>query len=390
MLAEENATMSRTLKDPSPDATLQVGHKTPDELVLTLSGRLDAEGTSALWPQAVDLLRREKFSRITVDASNVDYCDSTGISLLLEIERRLEARKGDLVIEGLRTEFRNLLQQFAPADFIGITSDRPRPCCFTEETGRAAVRTWLALGDMISFIGELSVALLRAARKPRLVRWQDVWLTMEKAGVNALPIVALISFLVGLIMAFQAAIPMREFGTEIYVADLIGLSILRELGPLMTAIILAGRSGSAFAAELGTMKINEEIDALTTMGLDPVPFLVVTRVLAALFITPLLTVFANLLGLFGGAVVLLSLGYPMVTYLREVQSAVSWIDLGSGLFKSLVFGLIVAAIGCLNGLRTSFGPSAVGDAATRAVVSAIILIVVSDGIFSVLFYYLGI
>jgi phospholipid/cholesterol/gamma-HCH transport system permease protein len=213
---------------------------------------------------------------------------------------------------------------------------------------------------------------------------------MEKAGVDALPIVALISFLVGLIMAFQAAIPMRYFGAEIYVANLIGLSVLRELGPLMTAIILAGRSGSAFAAELGTMKINEEIDALTTMGLDPVPFLVVPRVLAALFITPLLTLFANLFGLAGGSVVLLSLGYPMVAYVRQVQMAVSWVDLSGGLFKSLVFGLIVAAIGCLHGLRTEFGPSAVGNAATRAVVSAIILIVISDGIFSVLFYYLGI
>jgi len=382
--------MSRIEQKPPTDATLKVERKSADELLLTISGQLNADGTAALWARTVTLLSREKPARVTVEASGIAYCDGTGISLLLEIERSLLALDGKCTIEGLRPEFRNLLEQFTPADFAKIAREKPRPCCLPTETGRAAVRTWQTMRALISFVGELSAALLRAVPQPRLIRWRDVWLIMEKAGVDALPIVALISFLVGLIMAFQAAIPMRYFGAEIYVANLIGLSVLRELGPLMTAIILAGRSGSAFAAELGTMKINEEIDALTTMGLDPVPFLVVPRVLAALFITPLLTLFANLFGLAGGSVVLLSLGYPMVAYVRQVQMAVGWVDLSGGLFKSLVFGLIVAAIGCLQGLRTEFGPSAVGNAATRAVVSAIILIVVSDGIFSVLFYYLGI
>ena len=382
--------MSSTEQKPPTDATLKVERKSADELCLTISGQLDADGTAALWARTVTLLSREKPARVTIEASGIAYCDGTGISLLLEIERSLLALDGKCTIQGLRPEFRNLLDQFTPADFAKIAREKPRPCCLPTETGRAAVRTWQTMRALISFVGELSAALLRAVPQPRLIRWRDVWLIMEKAGVDALPIVALISFLVGLIMAFQAAIPMRYFGAEIYVANLIGLSVLRELGPLMTSIILAGRSGSAFAAELGTMKINEEIDALTTMGLDPVPFLVVPRVLAALFITPLLTLFANLFGLAGGSVVLLSLGYPMVAYVRQVQMAVGWVDLSGGLFKSLIFGLIVAAIGCLHGLRTEFGPSAVGNAATRAVVSAIILIVVSDGIFSVLFYYLGI
>ncbi|MEZ4599718.1 MAG: MlaE family lipid ABC transporter permease subunit [Syntrophotaleaceae bacterium] len=360
------------------------------ELVLTLGGRLDIEGTAILWPEAVSLLTREKPTKVTLDLSRVSYCDGAGISLLLEIKRHMLPRKGEVCVQGLQPEFRRLLDQFVPANFQEIVSERPRPGSLATETGRAAVRTWTALGNLIAFVGELTVALLKTARRPGQVRWRDVWLIFEKAGVDALPIVALISFLVGLIMAFQAAIPMKQFGTEIYVANIIGLAILRELGPLMTSLLLAGRSGSAFAAELGTMKINEEIDALTTLGLDPVPFLVIPRVLAALFVTPLLTLFANLLGLFGGSVVLLSLGYPMTAYIRQLQTAVGWTDLNSGLFKSLVFGLIVATIGCLNGLRTEFGPSAVGNAATRAVVSAIILIVVTDGIFSVLFYYLGI
>jgi phospholipid/cholesterol/gamma-HCH transport system permease protein len=194
----------------------------------------------------------------------------------------------------------------------------------------------------------------------------------------------------GLIMAFQAAIPLGQFGAQVFVANLIGLAVLRELGPLMTAIVLAGRSGSAFAAELGTMKIREELDALRTMGLEPVRFLVVPRVLAAVFMTPLLTVFANLVGVMGGSVVLLSLGFPLITFFNQVQSAVTYTDLIGGLVKSFAFGILVGAIGCLRGLQTTTGPTAVGESTTRAVVSGIVLIVVADGIFSVVYYYLGI
>lgn len=182
---------------------------------------------------------------------------------------------------------------------------------------------------------------------------------------------------------------MRQFGVEIYVADLVALSILRELGPLMTSLTLAGRSGSSFAAEIGTMKVNEEIDALLTMGLQPVRFLVIVRVIAAALLTPILTVFADLVGIAGGAIVLLSMGYPLITYVNQVVSAVSWVDFSQGILKSFVFGLIFSGIGCLRGLQTKTGPSAVGDSATRAVVSGIILIVIADGIFAIIFYYLG-
>ena len=244
--------------------------------------------------------------------------------------------------------------------------------------------------DLIAFVGELCAALGRALRHPGLVRWRDALLTAELAGVNALPIVALLGFLLGLIMAFQSAIPMRQFGADLYVANLIGLSMLRELGPLLTAIILAGRSGSAFAAELGTMKVTEELDALTTMGLEPVGFLVVPRVIAAVAMTPLLAVWAGVFGLIGGAVVMLSLGFPLVTYIIQVESAVTVGDMIGGLGKSFVFGIVVAAIGCLRGLQTKSGASAVGVSSTRAVVSGLVLITIVDGVFAVIFYYLGI
>ena len=374
----------------TPAATLIVDDSRPEQLLLTISGRLDLAGATALWQTACELIEQRRPRQLKLIATDIDYCDGTGIGLLVEMERKTLLHGGRFELDGLRKEFVKLREQFDLSDLTDLPSSRPEPCCLPEATGIAVVKTWQALRDLVAFTGELSMALLAALRRPRSVRWQDVWLIAEKAGADALPIVALLSFLVGLIMAFQAAIPMRQFGTEIYVANLIGLATLRELGPLMTAIILAGRSASAFAAEIGTMKVNEEIDALTTMGLAPVPFLVVTRVLAALFVTPLLTLFADLLGLAGGSVVLLSLDYPLVTYIHQVQSAVGIGDCLGGLAKSLVFGIIIAAIGCLQGLRAGRGASAVGDAATRAVVSGIVLIVIGDGIFSVLYYYLGI
>jgi phospholipid/cholesterol/gamma-HCH transport system permease protein len=227
-------------------------------------------------------------------------------------------------------------------------------------------------------------------RHPRSVRWRDVWLTCERAGVDALPIVALISFLLGMILAFQSAVPMKRFGAEIFVADLIGLSMLRELGPLMTAILLAGRSGAAFAAEIGTMRVNQEVDALTTMGLNPVRFLVTPRIIAVVLMTPLLTIFSGLVGLLGGALTMQTFAIPFTTFFKQIDSAVTLSDFMAGFVKSFVFAILVAGIGCLRGLQTAAGASAVGDSATRAVVSGIILLVVVDGLFAYAYYVLGI
>lgn len=375
---------------PLPDEACQVLENTEGRLSLALTGRLDASTTARLWSPLVTLVENTAPQFLRIEAENISYCDSAGIGLLMELARRQLNRQSQYTLNGLKDEFARLWSQYRPEDFLEIRSSRPQPCCLPEEVGRLAVQAWGGLLDLVRFSGELSLALLYAARHPRAVRWHEVWLVMEKTGVNALPIVGLISFLIGLIMAFQATIPMRQFGVEIYIANLTALSMLRELGPLMTALLLAGRSSSAFAAELGTMKINEEIDALTTMGLAPVPFLVVTRVLATLMIMPLLSLFANLMGLIGGAVVLMSLGYPLVTYTNQVKSAVGLLDLTGGLAKTLVFALIVAGVGCLYGLKTGSGASAVGDSATRAVVSGIILIVIADGLFAVAYHYLGI
>ncbi|MFH1090640.1 MAG: MlaE family lipid ABC transporter permease subunit [Pseudomonadota bacterium] len=338
----------------------------------------------------MEALEKKPSPLVLVEVSGVDYCDVAGISLLLELRRRQGQSGGELEIQGLKPEFQRLLDMFHSQELELTGTEEKKRFTATEEIGWAAHLIWQDLLGMIIFIGELSLGLAGALIRPRQVRWKDALHSAETSGVNALPIVLLISFLVGLIMSFQAAIPMRMFGAEIFVANLIALSMVRELGPLMTAIVLAGRSASAFAAELGTMKVNEEINALTTMGLDPVRFLVVPRVLAAVVITPMLTVFADLVGVVGGLVVLLSLGFTPVSYINQVLTSINHVDFLGGLVKSFVFGILIAGIGCLRGLQTGTGASAVGDSTTQAVVSSIIMIVVTDGLFAVVFFYLGI
>ncbi|HEV8328090.1 MAG TPA: MlaE family lipid ABC transporter permease subunit [Nitrospiraceae bacterium] len=358
-------------------------------LTLLLTGRLDANTTGRLWREAQHILEQTKPIRVVIDASEVTYCDGAGVAFIVKLQQYQVRTGGDMTIHGLQEEFRRLLDIYGQISIEPPPGRRSEPLSVVEQVGHSALEVWQDVQTLLTFVGELTVTLLRAARHPRLVRWSDAWLTAERAGVDALPIIALIGFLLGLILAFQSAIPMRRFGAEIFVANLIGVSMLREMGPLITAIILAGRSGSAFAAELGTMKVREEIDALTTMGLEPVRFLVVPRVLAAVTVTPLLTVFANLFGLIGGAVVMRSLGFPLVTYVNQILSAVTVGDLLGGLFKSLVYGIVVAGIGCLRGLQTTTGASAVGQSTTSAVVSGIVLIAIVDGVFAVVFYALG-
>jgi phospholipid/cholesterol/gamma-HCH transport system permease protein len=358
-------------------------------LTLAIEGRLDSDTTGTIWQRASDTVAAAQAPKILLDASRLEYCDSAGIALLAQLRHQQQQKGREFEIFGLRSEIGDLLREWTPED-LTFRDERPEKTRFAEQIGQGVVGIWQDIQSLVAFIGELGSALVGAAARPRRLRWRELFRIAEDVGVDALPIVALIGFLMGLIMAFQAAIPLGQFGAQIFVANLIGLAILRELGPLMTAIVLAGRSGSAFAAELGTMKVREELDALKTMGLEPVGFLVVTRVVAAVFMTPLLTLFADLVGVIGGSVVLLALGFPLITFFHQVQIAVSYGSLLGGLAKAFVFGILVAAIGCLRGLQTKNGATAVGESTTRAVVSGIILIVIADGVFSVVYYYLGV
>jgi phospholipid/cholesterol/gamma-HCH transport system permease protein len=257
-----------------------------------------------------------------------------------------------------------------------------------EEAGRAVRQTAADLREQVEFLGSIARHLPPAILNRRQMRWPEVGRVFELAGANAVPIVSLVSVLVGLIIAFESTQPLAQFGAQIYVVNMIGLVMVRELGPLLAAILLAGRSGSAFAAEIGTMKVNEELDALKTFGLDPIRFLVVQRIVAALLLTPLLTFYATFLGIVGGVLVALGLGFPLVLIFHQLTSSLRLSDLGLGAAKGVVFGAIVAAVGCLRGLQTQEGPSAVGVSTTRAVVTSILLIIIADAVFSILFFML--
>ena len=349
-------------------------------LTLSLEGRLDAASTGAVWREASAALTGAR-GRVVVDGAKLEYCDGVGAGLLVELLRR------GAEVRGLPEDVERLLEPFRKLDFAA-PREMPAPSA-VEGVGHATVSLWRDLLEQVAYVGELLAALASAARHPGRVRWRDTFATLHAVGVQALPIIGLVGFLIGLIMAFQSALPLKQFGAELFVANLVGISLVRELGPLMTAIVLAGRSGAAFAAEIGTMKVNEEVNALTTMGLSPVRFLVVPRVLAAVVATPLLTVFTITAGLIGGAVVFRSMGFPLVTYLNQLKSAITATDLAGGLAKAFAFGVLVAGIGCLRGLQTRSGASSVGRSATSAVVSGLVLIILCDGVFSVLYYVLG-
>ena len=393
--------LSATARSPKPGSNEMYDHrekapmapalhidKKPDRLILHFAGRLDIHGIGTLWDSSTAAVRKAGGRKLSIDLTEVTAIDLAAATLITRLKTLNLSQGGEPEVLGLKKEFTALLS-LARTD----PDRQPDPVpglSLVEQAGAGLAAIMEDARTFITFTGEIAWALAAGLKRPAMVRWADAFGVAESSGVNGLPIVLLISFIVGLVMAFQAAIPMKTFGAEIYVANLIGIAMVRELGPLMTAIVLAGRSASAFAAEIGTMKINEEIDALTVMGLDPVHFLIIPRVVAATLVTPLLTVFADLAGILGGAVVILSLGYPPVAYYNQVVGFVSWEDLTGGLVKCLIFGLIIAATGCIRGYQTQRSPSAVGDATTSAVVTSIILIAVFDGIFSVVYYYLGI
>lgn len=252
--------------------------------------------------------------------------------------------------------------------------------------GRAAVTWGENVGSSLAVLGETFVCALTAIFCPRQFRFGDSALAFQRATFDGLPITTGIGFLLGIILAFQSAAALQQFGVEVYISDLLTIALFRELGPLVTAIILAGRSGSAFAAEIGTMKVNEELDALTTMGLPPVRFLVLPRVVAATLAMPILTIFAELAGLIGGAIVLQVMNVPSSVFWSHVVSTSTVFMILLGLSKGAVFGLLVGLIGCAAGMRTKSTADGVGVSATAAVVGGIVAIAVTDGLLAVLCY----
>jgi len=371
------------------DAAYQLSMQPMDGTVkTTIRGRIDIQNAQQLLNEIAAQLPAPP-TDVVLDLSGVDYFDSGGGAVLIGLRQRLAQAGAQLRIAGSTPAidgFLSLVDQEALLE--PPRSVKTRPTSITARLGGETLNVLSDFRELVAFTGEVMIGLRDAALHPAHMRWRETWLYMERTGLDGVPIVSLISFLMGLITAFQAAVQLTQFGADIYIANLVGLSNVRELGPLMTAIIAAGRSGAAFAAEIGTMKVSEEIDALTTMGLDRTRFLVTPKVASLLVMLPCLTLIADLVGVVGGmTVAVFGFDMPAQVYIRQTRFAVGIWDVCSGLMKSLAFAILIAGVGCLRGFQAGAGAESVGRITTSAIVAGIFLIIVTDAMFTVLFHY---
>jgi phospholipid/cholesterol/gamma-HCH transport system permease protein len=358
----------------------------PGTLRIHVSGRWElAEGVPATEPIAQELEAGE-VRRLAFEARGLEAWDSSLVTFVHAVAGLASGRGLEVEIGALPEGARRLVE-LARAVPPRVDVPVPKDDALTARVGEVALHAWGTAGEALTFLGETALAFGAMLRGRARFRRVDLMHAFEAAGVGALGIVALINFLIGAVLAFVGAVQLREFGAGIYVANLVAIGVARELGALMTGIVMCGRTGAAFAAVLGTMTVNEEVDALRTMGLKPVEFLVLPRVLATSLMLPALVAYADLLGFLGGAfvgVALLHLG--AVEYARQTQDALALRHVIIGLMKSVAFGVVVALSGCYYGMRSGRSASAVGEAATKAVVMGIVLVVVVDAVFTVLLY----
>lgn len=361
-------------------------------LWLSLSGswKLDKDLPSA---DAVNrqLENSDGLHSINIDARQVDEWDS---GLLVFLGRALEIatqRELELQTIGLPEGATKLLQLAVAVPEKKDARKGAKQKTFLVHLGDETVDFFQGCGDLLDFVGESTVAFIKFIRGKAQYRKSDLGLILESCSGQALPIVTLISFLVGMILAFVGLLQLKFFGAEIFVADLVGIAMVRVMAAIMTGIVMAGRTGGAFAAQLGTMQVNQEIDALKTLGISPMEFLVLPRMLGLTLMMPLLALYANFMGILGGAVV--GLGEPNISFIQHYHRTVAAVglwDLGIGLFSSVVFGIIVALSGCMRGMQCGRSASAVGDAATAAVVTAIVGIIVSTAVITIITSMIGV
>jgi len=328
---------------------------------------------------------------ITFDAQGLEGWDSGLLAFLIKVIDLCSRNNIQTDTEGLPQGVQRLLAlATAVPERKGARRESSLPP-FLETFGQAALDFWSSMRDMLDFIGEACIAFARLLSGRARYRRSELFMIIQDCGAQAFPIVSLISLLVGLILAFVGAIQLEMFGAQIYVADLVGIAMVRVMGAIMTGIIMAGRTGAAFAAQLGTMQVNEEIDALKTMGISPMEFLVLPRMLALMLMMPLLCLYADLMGILGGMIVGISmLDLGVMEYYAETKSAVGLNNVWIGLFHSAVFGVLVALSGCLRGIQCGRSASAVGDATTSAVVTGIVSIIVATAIITLMCQVLGI
>lgn len=368
---------------------------------VALAGQLRLADAGALWRVLRQAARRARPPALVLDLHGVDEADAGALALLVEVRAELAAR-------GLRADLEGVSERLAPlvALYEGDEHDEPGKPAKARRRRRASRRpaegslAWVGhravdvfdgAKEIVTFVGTLAVTALHVAKRPAAGHWKEITPLVERMGADAIPIVVLINFLVGFVMAFQAARQLTMFGANLYVADLVGIAHTRELAPLMTAIIVCGRSGAAIAAEIGSMKVAEEVDALRTLGLSPVAWLVIPRTLALLVVVPVLTLIADVVGVLGGlAVGISNLGLTSTGYLTEIKKSVVPFDVGTGIIKSVAFALAIALVASQQGFAASGGAEGVGKRTTTTVVTTLFVLVLIDTFFTMVFRSLDI
>jgi phospholipid/cholesterol/gamma-HCH transport system permease protein len=383
--------MEPAIQGSSEQGTVSLERDSDAILVVRLAGswrlRRDMPGVALVDRQ----IAVTKPKRVTFEASGLTNWDSALVAFIVELSEYCHTRGIEQDRSGLQEGLRHLVELAeAVPEKKGARVEDTR-ASFLTRVGEATIARSVSVNDFLAFLGELVVAIAKFLVGRARYRRIDFLEAIQQAGAEAVGIVSLIAFLIGVILAFMGAVQLQQFGASIYVADLVGIGMVRDMGAMMTAIIMAGRTGAAYAAKLGTMKVTQEIDALTTMGVSPLEFLVLPRVMALVLMMPLLTLFANMIGIFGGMFVgITMLGLTPGNYMRETISTLTLTNLFGGLLKGTTYGVLIALAGCLRGFQCGNSSSAVGDAATQAVVTSIVMVVVACGIYAVVFNVLGI
>lgn len=357
---------------------------------IVLEGRLVFDEAAGLWTQLSKRLEKAKRGEtINFEMSGLDSIDGGTMALLVHLRGELGLRGVVSEFIGARDEVQSIVRLYHGYE-KPVRRKKRRPEGGLSQIGASTRRFFGSVQGVFGFLGDMLLAIVGLLKEPHTANWREVPHLMERTGADAVPIVLLINFLIGLVMAFQGAVQLKQFGANIFVADLVGLAVTRELGPLMTAIIVCGRSGAAFAAELGSMRVSEEIDALRTMGFGPIRYLVLPRTLALMLVLPALTLVGDLVGVLGGLVVgLTSLDLTVSAYLVETHKAVQVWDVFSGVLKSVVFALAISLISCQQGFAATGGAEGVGRRTTSSVVIILFTLILIDAGFTVFFHAFG-
>ena len=360
------------------------------DLSLRLAGEFRLQNLTAFKREFDQYFRGKGVLYVVIDFSGITYIDSAAALAFIQIKKRAATQNIDCSLINLNDEAKGILSVIHDDALTRPPIKLPdTDNSVFSQIGQSSLFIARDFISFMAFIGELVVATVYTIRHPRSLRVKDIFFYMRRAGVDGLPIVGLIGLLTGLIIAFMSFLQLKQLGANIYVPALVSFAMLKELGPLMTAILVAGRSGSAYAAEIGTMVVNEEVDALATMGFDPIRFLAIPKILATVVVVPILTIYSVCFGILGGMIIgVTSLDLTVSTYFTQSIKTIKVFDIATSLVKAGVFAALIAAIGCQRGFQVRAGAQDVGKFTTSAVVTAIFLIVVADSVFAIMFYYM--